>query len=334
MSARISFVPPGVSTTTGGPAALIISAQHVGADLALAEVGVAVGAGPGRIARVVGVEQVDLADDLEHPLDRVGEILAGGVRVAGVEAEADLDVRLRSSRPLPEPGQGVEAAGDGVLAARGVLEVDRHLGGEHLQRSQPAADALRDVIVGVASVDDHRRRPDLRRGVAGLLQDLARAVADVVARRADVDQVRGVDVERDRRRLAARRRPCAAAASSSPAGPRGRSGRSRRRSPPPPPAASRARRARRPASSSAPSGAILLLLERDDLLDAARPVRVGHGDQRQRAEVDLLGGRAGAPGGGIRCALLARSAGCRRPGSRSRPPTGRRRVGPCRSRSG
>ena len=51
----------------------------------------------------------------------------------------------------------------------------------------------------MAAVDDHRRRPDIRGRVAGLLQDLPRSVADVVARRADVDQVGGVDVDRQRR---------------------------------------------------------------------------------------------------------------------------------------
>jgi hypothetical protein len=46
-------------------------------------------------------------------------------------------------------------------------------------------------------VDDHRLCAHLRGGVTGLLEDLARAVADVVSRRADVDQIRSVDVERD-----------------------------------------------------------------------------------------------------------------------------------------
>jgi hypothetical protein len=48
-------------------------------------------------------------------------------------------------------------------------------------------------------VDDHRGRPDRGGRVTGLLQDLARAVADVRFGRADVDQVRGVDVDVERR---------------------------------------------------------------------------------------------------------------------------------------
>jgi hypothetical protein len=47
-------------------------------------------------------------------------------------------------------------------------------------------------------VDDHGRGADLRRGVAGLLEDLPRAVADVVLGRTDVDQVGSVDVDVDR----------------------------------------------------------------------------------------------------------------------------------------
>ena len=82
---------------------------------------------------------------------------------------------------VPEPREGVESPGDRVLAAGGVLDADRDLGLEHLERAQPAADALGDAVLGVPGVDDHRGRADVGRGVAGLLQDLARAVADVVA---------------------------------------------------------------------------------------------------------------------------------------------------------
>ena len=55
MSARISLAPPGVSThrRAGG---LDHLAQDVSAYLALAEIGVTVGAGPGRITRVIGVQ--------------------------------------------------------------------------------------------------------------------------------------------------------------------------------------------------------------------------------------------------------------------------------------
>src|SRR3954453_3696095 len=52
-------------------------------------------------------------------------------------------------------------------------------------------------------------------------------------------------------------------------------------------------------SGASPADPPSSLLEGDDLLDAAGPVRVAHRDQRQRAEVDLLGRGTGAPGGGI-----------------------------------
>ena len=180
MSARMPL--PGVSTSTGGPAALIISLQHLRADLPLAQVGVAVRARSRRVARVVCVQQIDLARDREHPLDSVRELLAGRVGVAGVEAEADLEVGLYLRNAVPEAFERIETPGHGVLAARGVLEVDRDLGLEHLEAPLPSADALLDVIVCMPAVDDHRGRADLGGGVAGLLEDLARAVADVVPR--------------------------------------------------------------------------------------------------------------------------------------------------------
>ena len=190
----MSFAPPGVSTTTGGPAACDHLAEHLSANLPLAQVGVAVSAGAGRVARVVRVQQVDLPDDLQHTWDRVGQLLAGRMSVAGVEAEADVDARVGRGDRFPELGEGVEAAGHRVLAAGGVLDQDGNFGFEHLQRPRPAADAVGDAVVGVSGVDDHGGRSNVSGGFAGLLEDLARPVADVVARRADVDQVGRVNV--------------------------------------------------------------------------------------------------------------------------------------------
>ena len=73
-SARSCLRGPGVSTTTGAPAVAADSdhrRQRLGADLAGAEVGVAVGAGAGRVAGVVGVQEVDAAGDRQHALDGV-----------------------------------------------------------------------------------------------------------------------------------------------------------------------------------------------------------------------------------------------------------------------
>ena len=95
---------------------------------------------PGRVARVVGVQQVDPPDDREHPLDRVAR--APRRRRGRGRCRS----RSRARRPssavddrLPEPGERVEAPRDRVLAAGGVLDQDRDLGLEHLERPQPAA---------------------------------------------------------------------------------------------------------------------------------------------------------------------------------------------------
>ena len=121
--------------------------------------------------------------------------------VAGVEAEADLVLRLGQADRIPELRERVEAARDGVVAARRVLEVDRHLGLDLLERPRPAADALVDPVLRVARMDDDGERADLRRRLARLLEDLPRAVADVRLGRADVDQVRRVDVDPEVRGL-------------------------------------------------------------------------------------------------------------------------------------
>src|SRR6185437_5172594 len=68
---------------------------------------VPVRAGVERVARVVAVHQVDPAGDRLHPVDRVGQLDAGRVGVAGVQAEADLAVSAVRGRAdiFPEPGE-------------------------------------------------------------------------------------------------------------------------------------------------------------------------------------------------------------------------------------
>ena len=70
-----------------------------------------------RVTGVVRVEEVDPAHDREHALDGVRELLTRCVRVAGVEAKADLHLRLRPSHRVPEARERVEAARHGVVAA-------------------------------------------------------------------------------------------------------------------------------------------------------------------------------------------------------------------------
>jgi hypothetical protein len=51
------------------------------------------------------VQQVDPAHDGEHALDGAGELLARGVRVARVEAEANLDVAVLLGDDLPQSAE-------------------------------------------------------------------------------------------------------------------------------------------------------------------------------------------------------------------------------------
>src|SRR5687768_15258355 len=108
------------------------------------------------------------------------------MRVTGVEAETELDIGLRRGNRLPEERERVEPAPHGVVPTGGVREQHRYVGLEHLRRPRPAPDSLADPVLGVAGMDDDRRRTDLLGRRTGLLQDLPRAVAHVVARRADV----------------------------------------------------------------------------------------------------------------------------------------------------
>jgi hypothetical protein len=114
--------------------------------------------------------------------------------VAGVEAEAD----ARVADLVPQPGDGVEVAGHGVVAAGRVLEVDRHLGLDGVDALAPTVEPGAGLVVrgDVAPVDDDGPGPDLGSRVAGLLEDLARRDADLVVGRGQVDQVGRVDVDR------------------------------------------------------------------------------------------------------------------------------------------
>src|SRR4030095_1170873 len=116
--------PAGSLVDVRGPRRLDDPDQGVEVDLALAQVLVAVPARVGLVLGIVGVHQVDAAGDGLDPVDDAVQVLAAGVGVAGVEAEPDPGV----ADPVPQPGQGVEAAGHGVVPAGGVLEQDRDLG--------------------------------------------------------------------------------------------------------------------------------------------------------------------------------------------------------------
>ena len=192
MSARCACGPPRGLADHRGAGRLDDPDQGVQVDLALAQVLVAVAARAGPVLGVVGVDQVDPATDRLDPVDDAVQLLAAGMGVAGVEAEAQPGV----ADQVPQPGQGVEAAGHGVVPAGGVLEQHRHLGLELVERLSPADEAL--VLVAavgdVAAVDDHPGRTQRGRALAGLGQQLARGDPDAVVGGGQVDPVGGVDV--------------------------------------------------------------------------------------------------------------------------------------------
>src|SRR6185295_7340748 len=78
-------------------------------------------AGVERVLGVVRVNEVDASGDGLDPVDHAEQLLAAGVRVAGVEAEAGTEV----ADGIPQPGQVVEPPGDRVVATGGILDQDR-----------------------------------------------------------------------------------------------------------------------------------------------------------------------------------------------------------------
>ena len=258
-SARWPSTPPGVSTTTGAPASRTTATSASGSTWPSPRLVCRSAPGAGGVAGVVGVDEVDPPGDGADPVDQAVEVLAGGVRVAGVEAEADPRA-VPVADGVPELVEPVEVAGHGVVAAGRVLDEQRDLEVEPLDALAPVVDAQRRVV-GLEHVTAVHHEPggaDLGGRVQVLLQELAARDADPVVRRRDVQHVRGVDVERD---PGVGRRPCAAprrrprrrpAAPSTPAGRPGRTGRARRHAPGPPRPGRPGRRALRPAGPSWP----------------------------------------------------------------------------------
>ena len=104
---------------------------------------------------------------------------------------------------IPQPTDCVEVAGHGVVAAGGVLQVDRNVGLQLVECLAPALETFVEIVVvgDVPAVHDDRCGADLGCRVTGVLQDLARRDAHPVVRRCDVDQVGGVHVNRQGRGL-------------------------------------------------------------------------------------------------------------------------------------
>src|SRR5690606_25375160 len=119
-------------------------------DPAGAEVGVPVGPRAEGVPGVVAVDEVDPSGDRLHPVDQPHQLLAAGVEVAGVEAEADhRGVRRAGGHRVPEAGDTVERAGHRIAAARGVLDQygDRAL--DPLENLAPVVEADLRIVAGV-----------------------------------------------------------------------------------------------------------------------------------------------------------------------------------------
>ena len=144
------------------------------------------------------MHQVDPAGDRLHPVDGVGQVDAGRVGVAGIQAEAHLAATLGGrADPVPEPGDRVKRAGHRPVAARGVLDQQRQRPLDLLHRLDPVRHPLGRVDVGgdVAAVHDQPLRADRGGRLELLVEQLPARNADPVVGRRHIDDVRRVDVD-------------------------------------------------------------------------------------------------------------------------------------------
>src|SRR6266705_1949335 len=119
---------------TGAPAAWTTATSRAGSI-------VPVSARAELVPRVVAVHQVDPAGDGLDPVHDPGKVLPGRVRVAGVQAEADL-AAVRVADRVPEPGQVVQAPRHRAVTAGRVLDQHRQRPADALDRLAPAAVAI------------------------------------------------------------------------------------------------------------------------------------------------------------------------------------------------
>ena len=205
MSARCSAAPPGVSQTTGAPAARTTAGELVRVDSSGAEVVVPVGAGVERVPAVVGVHQVDPAGDRLDPVDGRAEVDAAGPGVAGVEAEADVDTLGRQRVPEPAIASSWRAiawsppavfsisTGSLMSVASNVLR----------QLSKPFAGSSSSLTWPPCTI--RPLAPISAAASTCCWSSLRLRDPDPVVGRGHVDDVRRVDVEVDARRLGRRR---------------------------------------------------------------------------------------------------------------------------------
>jgi hypothetical protein len=147
------------------------------------------------------VQQFDAANDRDHTLDRVAQIFTRSIGMTRIEAEADPDIGRDGMDRVPESGEVVEPPRDRVPSACGVLDEEGDGRLKPLERPQPSSDTLLDSVFCVAGMDDHRRGAHIGRSVARLLEEPAPESATGRDGRADIDEVGGMHVDGQRRRL-------------------------------------------------------------------------------------------------------------------------------------
>jgi hypothetical protein len=141
--------------------------------------------------------EVDPAGDRLDAVHRVGQVDASRVRVASVQAEADLAVAVRyRADALPKPGDRLKLARHRLVTARGVLDQQRQRPVDLLDRLHPVGYACGGVGVtsDVPPVHDEPLRADRRCGLQVLVEQLPARDADPVVGGRHVDHVRRVDV--------------------------------------------------------------------------------------------------------------------------------------------
>jgi hypothetical protein len=150
------------------------------------------------VAGVVAVHQVDAAGDRHDLLDRAGQLDPRRVGMAGVQAEPDI---TGAADHVPEPGDVVERACHGPVAARRVLDQQRNRPRDLVDRLGPVEQPVLRVVLGrhVPAVHDKALGADRGGRLELLLDDGPARVPDPVVGARQVHRIGRVDVHIDPR---------------------------------------------------------------------------------------------------------------------------------------